>query len=93
MKNMPHPVTITELDHGFTVRVGCKTLAFEQWETLLTELKAYATGQKTELIKRLEKEAADQRPEPNQWSLPDSFFETWIGTPQPEPAQPGQTVV
>lgn len=36
-------VTITSLDHGFVVRVGCQTLAIQNKEDLIAKLVQYIT--------------------------------------------------
>ena len=57
MKKMQNDVTIKEVDYGYIVTVGCKTLAFTTWQELNKELQAYAKSKTTELHKVLEKDA------------------------------------
>lgn len=55
-KKMPWEVTILEVDNGYVVKVGCKTLVFESQEVLITELDAYMKGKETKLSEDLKKE-------------------------------------
>lgn len=55
-KKMPWKVTILEVDNGYVVEVGCKTLVFESQEVLITELDAYMKGKETKLSEDLKKE-------------------------------------
>ena len=57
MKKMQYEVTICEVENGFIVRAGCKLFAFAGYEEMEKELRAYAHGEKTELIAQIEKEA------------------------------------
>lgn len=38
---VPIEIVITSLNHGYQVRVGCQTFAFENEQTMLNNIKAY----------------------------------------------------